>query len=48
MRRGADNPDRVWDNAELFNPATGTFTAGKNKLTGPRIDHLAISLTPPH
>ena len=43
--RGID-PDRVLDNAELFNPSSGTFTRCKNKLSGPRMEHLAISLTP--
>ncbi|HEV3112762.1 MAG TPA: DUF1668 domain-containing protein [Candidatus Binataceae bacterium] len=43
-----DNPDRVLDNAELFNPSSGTFTPCKNKLSGPRMEHLAISLVPPH
>jgi hypothetical protein len=32
--------------AELFDPATGTFTPCKNKLSGPRMEHLAVSLAP--
>jgi hypothetical protein len=39
-----DNPDRVLDDAELFDPASGSFTACKNKLSGPRMEQLGIAL----
>jgi len=41
-----ENPDRVLESAEIFDPATGTFTASKNGLSGPRMEHLGVSLSP--
>jgi Galactose oxidase, central domain len=42
-----NNPDRVLDNAELFNPANGTFTTCQKKLSRPRMEQLGIYLAPP-
>lgn len=41
-----ENPDRVLESVEIFDPATGTFTASKNGLSGPRMEHLGVSLSP--
>ena len=41
------NIDRVLDSAEIFDPANGTFTSSKNALSGPRMEHLGVSLSSP-
>lgn len=41
---GRADPDRVLDDAEIFDPSSGTFTPCKNKMSGPRMEHLAVSL----
>jgi len=39
-----DNPDRVLHDAEIFDPARGSFAPCKNKLSAPRMEQHAVSL----
>lgn len=41
---GRAEPNTVLNDAELFDPANGTFTPCKNKMSGPRMGSLAVSL----
>ena len=39
-----DNPDRVLDDAEIFDPAGGSFAPCKNKLSARQMEQHAVSL----
>ena len=41
---GRAEPNTVLNDAELFDPASGTFTPCHNKMSGPRMEHLAVPL----